>query len=156
MLKENESKEKMCLFFASDYHFEMITLPYINKNLKQNKDIVIVTENNLEKTVEKVIANINLQNEEKEDLENIDWNNNNSKKLRKIENLNNEGKDLIVFIKGKEDYIKNMNKNIKNLIKNEKTEIINCYDINEIQEDIKNIIKNYDNILSTSGIEKLL
>ena len=26
-----KTKEKTCAFFASDYHFEMISLPYIEK-----------------------------------------------------------------------------------------------------------------------------
>ena len=38
MMKKNKRKEKICLFFASDYHFEMISLPYINENLKKNKN----------------------------------------------------------------------------------------------------------------------
>ena len=39
MMKKNKRKEKICLFFASDYHFEMISLPYINENLKKNKNV---------------------------------------------------------------------------------------------------------------------
>ena len=40
MMKKHKRKEKICLFFASDYHFEMISLPYINENLKKNKNSV--------------------------------------------------------------------------------------------------------------------
>ena len=32
------TKEKVCAFYASDYHFEMITLPCIYKNLEEKKD----------------------------------------------------------------------------------------------------------------------
>ena len=149
MLEENESKEKTCLFFASDYHFEMITLPYISKNLKENKNVVVMTENNLEKTVGKLLENLNLASESKESLEKIDWNNNKLKKIKEIQNSNIEGKDVIIFIKGKEEYI-------KNFIENNKVEIINCYDINQISEDVNEIVKQYNNVLATSGIEKLL
>ena len=38
MIKENKREEKLCLFFASDYHFEMISLPYINESLKENNN----------------------------------------------------------------------------------------------------------------------
>ena len=48
MNKNQETKEKICTFFASDYHFEMISLPYIDKNLEEDKEIIILTENNLE------------------------------------------------------------------------------------------------------------
>ena len=39
MIKENKREEKLCLFFASDYHFEMISLPYINESLKKNENV---------------------------------------------------------------------------------------------------------------------
>ena len=47
MMKENKREEKICLFFASDYHFEMISLPYINKKLDESKEVIVLTENNL-------------------------------------------------------------------------------------------------------------
>ena len=31
MNKSKITKEKTCAFYASDYHFEMISLPYIEK-----------------------------------------------------------------------------------------------------------------------------
>ena len=31
-----KTKEKTCAFYASDYHFEMISLPFIEKNLESN------------------------------------------------------------------------------------------------------------------------
>ena len=40
MLKKDKTKEKNCLFFASDYHFEMISLPYINKSIKTIKKLL--------------------------------------------------------------------------------------------------------------------
>ena len=47
------TKEKICAFYASDYHFEMISLPYINKKMENKEDIIILTENNLEETLAK-------------------------------------------------------------------------------------------------------
>ena len=38
-----ETKEKICTFFVSDYHFEMISLPYIDKKLEENEEIIILT-----------------------------------------------------------------------------------------------------------------
>ena len=31
---DGNTKEKLCAFFASDYHFEMISLPYIKIKYK--------------------------------------------------------------------------------------------------------------------------
>ena len=43
MNKNQKTKEKTCAFYASDYHFEMITLPYIENEIKQNHNVVILT-----------------------------------------------------------------------------------------------------------------
>lgn len=156
MMKENKREEKMCLFFASDYHFEMISLPYISKNLDENKKVIMITENNLEETVEKVLSRTNLSNEQKEKIINIDWKNNDLNKFREIKSSKEENLETIIFIKGKEGYINNMNKNIENWINKEQVKVIDCYDINEVKNDVNNIVGKYDKILSTSGVEKLL
>ena len=147
MLKKNKSKEKNCLFFASDYHFEMISLPYINKSIKENKEVVVISENNLENTINKLLLRVNLQEEEKNKILKINWNNNDFDKFKEIKEANKERKNTIVFIKGKENYIKNVNKNIENWInENNKIEIIDCYDINEVEENIGEKIINMINI----------
>lgn len=155
MMKENKSKEKICLFFASDYHFEMITLPYINEKLKENKNIVIVTENNLEETMQKVISRVNLDENEKEKILKIDWKSDDFSKFKEIKELNQKSDEVIVFVKGKENYINNINENINNWGNLENLKIIDCYDVNELQEDITNISGKYNKVLSTSGISKL-
>ena len=155
-MKENKRKEKMCLFFASDYHFEMISLPYISKNLDKNKKVIMITENNLEETVEKVLERTNIENEQKDRIIKIDWKNDDLNKFREIKNAKDENVEAIIFVKGKENYINNMNKNLENWININDVEVIDCYDINEVQEDVSTIAKNYKKILSTSGVEKLL
>ena len=152
MMKENKREEKICLFFASDYHFEMISLPYINESLKKNKDVVIMTENDLENSVNKVISSINLNEEEKNRLNKIDWKNDELNKFKEKKKASKDGKDTLIFVKGKENYIENMNRNIENWINNSDVKVVDCYDINEIKEDASNIEKNYTKILSTSGV----
>ncbi len=156
MMKENKREEKLCLFFASDYHFEMISLPYINESLKKNENVIVMTENNLDSSVDKVLSRINLNKEEKNRLTKIDWKNDDVNKFKEIKSANKEGKDTLIFVKGKENYINNMNKNIENWTNCSDVKIVNCYDINEIHDDVSSIAKKYDKILSTSGVEKLL
>ena len=156
MMKKNKRKEKICLFFASDYHFEMISLPYINENLKKNKNVIIMTENNLDSSVDKVLSNVNLAKEEKDKITKIDWKNDDLNKFKEVKKASKDGKDTLIFVKGKENYIENMNRNIENWINNSDVKVIDCYDINEIKEDASNIEKNYTRILSMSGVEKLL
>ena len=156
MMKKNKRKEKICLFFASDYHFEMISLPYINESLKKNKDVVIMTENDLENSVNKVISSINLNEEEKNRLNKIDWKNDELNKFKEVKNADKDGKELLIFVKGRENYINNMNKNIENWTNLKNVEIVDCYDINEVQNNAGEIAKQYDNVLFSSGVEKMI
>lgn len=156
MVKENKSEEKLCLFFASDYHFEMISLPYINENLKKDNNVIVMTENDLDGTVDKLLSRVNLTKEEKDKITKVDWKSDDVSKFKEIKSANENGKETIIFVKGKENYIDSVNKNIGNWINTNDTKIIDCYDINEVYEDVSSIAKKYSKVLSTSGVEKLL
>lgn len=149
MTKEEIKEEKECLFFASDYHFEMITLPYINKKLEKNKNVVVLSENNLEETVKMVISRINLDEKIEKQILQINWNNNDLEKFKKIKQLQKQGKDVVIFIKGKKNYIKNINENIKNWGNGKNTKIVDCYDIDEVIEEADEIAEKYSRILTT-------
>lgn len=155
-MEENKRVEKLCLFFASDYHFEMISLPYISENLKKNKNVIMMTENNLDGTVDELLSRVNLSKEDKEQIFKVDWKSDDLNKFRQIKSANEEGKETIIFVKGKENYIDSINKNIENWISVKDMKVIDCYDINEVHEEVGNIAKRYNKVLSTSGIEKLL
>lgn len=146
------SKENACAFYASDYHLEMIMLPYINENLKKDKKIYIFTENNLEDTVKTLIEKVNLESGIKEKILNINWKNEDEEKYKTM--LNDE-KQTIVFIKGNKEYIENINKDINKMNKTNSIEVIDCYNISEIGTDVNNIIKEHNNnILATNGKNK--
>lgn len=159
MNKNQKTKEKLCAFYASDYHFEMMSLPYIDKKIDEKDEIVILTENNLENTIETLLSKMNLRKQRKEEILNIDWKNNDLDKFKKIKSDVEDNKDIIIFIKGKENYIKNINKNIEKWTENAKNlKIIDCYDIEEIGENLNNVMHQYEKILNTSGekeIEKI-
>lgn len=152
MLENKNSKDKVCAFYASDYHFEMITLPYISKKLDESKKVVILSENDLNDTINVLIERTNLKTDKKEKILNLNWNNNDLEKFRMIsENVKNK-EQTIIFVKGKENYINNVNKNIEKWIENDvNSKVINCYDIQEIGSEINRIMENYGTILSTSG-----
>lgn len=150
MIKTNENNERMCSFYASDYHFEMISLPYITKQIKE-REVIILTENNLENTLETLLARMNLSEEEKDKVRGIDWKNNDFLKFKAIKQMEKQNKDKVIFIKGKENYIKNVNKNIEGWIQNENTQIIDCYDMNEIGNDVSKITDQYQKVLNTTG-----
>ena len=151
-----KTKEKTCVFFASDYHFEMITLPFIEENLRNNKKIIVLTENDLEDTIKNLISKVNLKEEKKEKIFKIDWKNNDLKKFKEIKKEVENKENLIIFIKGKENYIKNVNENIEKWTnKTDTVKIIDCYDIEEIREHFADIVNHYENVLSTTGERKI-
>ena len=156
MNKNQITKEKTCAFYASDYHFEMITLPYIEKKLEENKKIIVLTENNLEDTMKTLISKVNLKQEKKNNIFKISWKNDDLNKFKEIKQDIEDNKDLIILVKGKENYIKNINENIEKWTnQNNKVKIIDCYDIEEVGEKLEGIVNNYGNVLSTTGEKKI-
>ena len=142
MLVENKI-EKLCCFYVSDFHLEMILLPYINKRLDEN--IIIKTEKDLRDTVETLVSKMNLNQENKDKILSLSWNNEDNND-RKIKNESN------IIIIGNKNYIADVNKQImqKNL---EDLTIVDCYNFEEIKDDIKSISEKYDGSLNTSGLK---
>ena len=152
MNKNQKTKEKTCAFYASDYHFEMISLPYINKKLDESKEVIVLTENNLIETIKTLVSKINLNEDKKVDILKIDWENNDLNKFKKINEDIKSKKDMVIFVKGKENYIKNINENIEKWTeKSKNVEIIDCYDMEEISQDMDNIMDQYKFTLKTTG-----
>ena len=152
MDKNQKTKDKICAFYTSDYHFEMISLPYINNKIEENKDVIILTENNLEHTIKKLVTNINLDQEKKDKILQINWKNDDLKKFKMINKNIENSKNTVIFIKGNENYINNINKNIEKWTENNKNiKVIDCYDLEEISEKIDEVASNYNKVLSTKG-----
>ncbi len=148
---KNRNNTKVCAFYASDYHFEMMTLPYIEKNVAQGKNVIIFTENDLSKTMNVLLSNLNLNENKKRKIAEINWKNQDNKKIKDIEELKLENKDAIVFIKGNENYIKETNEKIKPILDNGMFNIIDCYNIEEL-ENVIEVEEKYNKILNTTGI----
>lgn len=154
-----ETKEKVCTFFVSDYHFEMVSLPYINKKLEENEEIIVLTENNLEDTIQVLLSRMNFKEERKNKILSINWKNDDFAKFKEIKRNVEKQNEFTIFIKGKENYIHNINENIKKWIEeNSKIKVIDCYDMEEVGSNMDTVMASYKRILSTSGekeIEKL-
>ena len=142
------SKENSCAFYASDYHLEMIMLPYINENFKNNKKVYVFTQNNMEVTVNHLVENVILDENKKKKILNINWKNEDENKYN---SLINEDRNTVIFVKGDQEYINKVNKNL-NQIKNYKDiEIIDCYSIEEVDSNANKIREKYNNVLLTNG-----
>ena len=137
MIVKNERKEKLCCFYVSEFHLEMILVPYINKKIQENENITIFTEIKLKKTVEELISKMNLKEEEKQEILKLEWNGDRETK----ENSN-------ILIIGTEKYIKEKNEKIKDI---NTLSIVDCYDFEDIKNDLNNVVKEYKNTLNTLG-----
>ena len=155
MNEEHNSNKKMCALYVSDYHFEMISLPYIIENLENKRKVVILTQNNLEKSIKTVVSKMILKEEKKNEILKIDWNKKGLDKIEKVKTeINNE--EMLIFIKGKEKYINKVNKKLEKILENNsKVEIVDCYDVGEIEENMQMIVEQYKNILNTQGKKEI-
>lgn len=140
--KEHKSR-KYCCFYVSQFHLEMILLPYIKENLEKNK-INIFTQEDLEESLKILLDRTNLNSEDKKQISKLNWNKTN------LEDISFENFDEnIVIVNGDEKYIEEINKNLRN-IKN--INIVDCYNVSESRIDINKTQENYNEILNTRHI----
>ena len=143
MLVKSQNEGKMFSVYVSDFHLEMILIPYINKKIDNKEDVKIITERNLQDSVKILISRMNIPEDKKQKIINLGWN-------RQEETLT--GKSNIIVI-GSEEYIKEKNKKIEEMNINNLS-IVDCYDFNEIKDNMNEIMSNYDNNLNTLSSNK--
>ena len=145
MVLEEKKIKKICNFYVSDYHLEIMLLPYISKKIDNEENITIITEIDLESTLNVVIERINLDKDKKEKIKKIGWN---------IQNIENIIPNTNVILIGSKKFI---NEKVFELKERqvENLEIIACYNYNEVKNDMKEIVSKYDGMLNTLGINKI-
>lgn len=145
MVTKDLKVTKMCLFCASEYHLEMILMPYLNKNLDKT-NFVILTEDNLETTVKVVLKKLNISDELKKRIWNLNWKNRNLNEVSEFIDS-----DTTLIINGKKAFIENINRELNENFK-QNIKIINCFHVSEQDIDIEEISKKYSCILNTEKI----
>ena len=146
MITKEENVEKICSFYASEYHLEMIMIPYINKKIEEKADVAIITEKSLTRTVKDVISRINLNKKRKNEILKIDWENNKVEVINKIKH----SKEFSIFVIGSLDYIEKINKKIESLDTSIKIKIINCFNIEDVQARMTDIVSKHTKVLNTT------
>ena len=68
MVLEEKKVKNICNFYVSEYHLEIMLLPYISKKIDNEENITIITEIDLESTLNVVIERINLDKDKKEKI----------------------------------------------------------------------------------------
>ena len=71
MVLEEKKVKNICNFYVSEYHLEIMLLPYISKKIDNEENITIITEIDLESTLNVVIERINLDKDKKEKIKKI-------------------------------------------------------------------------------------
>ena len=157
--------KRVCGFNVSSIHFSVMILPYINKELEKEKNIITLLECNLEKNIQEILSKITLNNEAKEKIINLNW------KATDVEKTNIEkalkqkitkDKDISFIVYGREKYINEANIIVeKILIKYKKfledinIKITNCYTVDDFKENVREILDKHDLIFNTSGEKKI-
>lgn len=142
MVVENKI-EKLCCFYVSDFHLELILLPYINKKIEEN--IIIKTEKDLKDTVEILVSKMNLNEKNKGKILSLGWT---GKENKKIEDKSN------VIIIGDKKYIEDVNSQIKQDDIKDVT-VIDCYNFEDIKDEMNDILSCYSQNLNISGTKNV-
>ena len=138
LIVENKKIEKICSFYVSDYHLEMVLIPYINEKLSKNEEIEIISEKKLKETVNTLISKMNINEENKKKILELKWDKNEKIEL----------KDNMIVI-GTKKYLEEINNDIEEKTNNIK--VVNCFNFEEVKGEMGNIIKEYDKSLNTLG-----
>lgn len=160
----NNSIERLCSFYVSDWHLVTMLLPYVNKQINEKANIITILEKDIEENIKTLIQKLNLKNEEK--ILNINWKKSNGIKYSEIKNkmkeLEKDEKLNIVFISGSKNYIDMVDKNITKFLDDNKNKyreinikIINCFEVGEFNNNIQEILDKHDKILNTSGEKEI-
>ena len=146
MITKEQKINKYCCLYVSDFHLEMILLPFL-KNKINNSKTLIYTQKNLIGSIKVLLEKTNLNFEDKNKILNIKyWNNENMDEIC-IEDT----KEYTIIVNGDKEYITNINKEIKK-INADVINIVDCYDINNIDIKSQDINGKYKGILNTESI----
>ena len=125
-------ENKICGFNVNEFHLVTMLMPYIYEVINEGKNVITFFEKDLREIYEK-ISNVN----------SLYWKNKDN--LDKIED--------IIVIAGKKDFIEKINSLVFNFDAN--FTLINCFEIDDFNENLEKIIKSYDKILYTNGIREI-
>ena len=134
--------------------------------LKKDYSACNFLEYNLKENVNNVLSNLIINNEEKEKILNINWG---SKKIQKYFDIEKKFKKILqnnneinILVSGSRKYIDEVNivinkflDKFKNKIKGKKIKIINCFEVTEFDDNIREILDTHELMINTSGIHKI-
>jgi len=165
-MKEISNVKKVCGFYVSSMHLVTMILPHIKNETNRDVKFETVLEYNLKENVSNVLSNLIINDKEKENILNINWNSNKIQKYsnieKKLKSILEENNEIHILISGSRKYIEEANKIIQkflnrnsNKIGNKKITIIDCYEVREFDDNIREILDSHEAIINTSGIHEI-
>ena len=142
-------ENKICGFNVNEFHLVTMIMPYIYEKINEEKTISTFFEKDVQEIYNKVL-NINEKFwKNKEKLDEIDW------KKTEINNISEKFNSEvdIVIVAGKKDFIDKINCLVVNF--HTKFTLVNCYEIDDFNKNLENIVKKYDKILCTKGVREI-
>ena len=151
---EYKDIKTICSFYVSDVHLSVMLIPYISKQLNEDVEVTTIFENLDKQKIEEILNKTNVKDRRK--ILRIDWGKRYSLKLKKLNKVIDSDKDVVVIIGGSKKFINKYNEKVFKIIlnkeyKHQNIKIINCFDVNELQYNVKNIAEKYEKILNTAG-----
>lgn len=142
---------KACNFYVSQWHLFAALLPYVRDELKKNHKILIISQDNLEKGIKKLVSKLNLKFENKNGLDDVIWLNDDF-----VIELKEEITPVTIVVQGTIDFIKEINSYLENNLKPiyRKVTIINCFEIYDTNDILYNILDEHDYVFNTAGMNK--
>ena len=142
---------KACNFYVSQWHLFAALLPYIRDELKNNNQIIFISQDNLEKGLNQLVSKLNLKFENKNGINDVIWLDENFKLDIKVEK-----RPIDIIVQGTVNFIKDINSYIDNNFKKIYREItvINCYEIYDTNEMLYNILDEHDYVFNTAGMNE--
>ena len=160
----NKGKVKrVCSFNVSNWHFITMIIPFVGRKIKENTSIKTFFGKDKKEEVEMFLDRLVLNIEDKRKIEKINWEMCNVDKIiEKLEESICEKEEINLIISGRKEYIKMVNLNIDDWISKSYSKIvykniniINCYEITQLNNNIEDILNEHDSILNTSGQKRL-
>lgn len=149
MITKESKLVKKCCLYASDFHLEMILLPYITERINKSK-FLIITQNDLSNTIKILLDRVNIDKKPKEEILKLSWKETSIENIQSIKDIIGDNEEIKVIVNGECDYIEYVNKKLKFLKDN--VEIIDCFNINDINLNMNDIKNNYNEVLNTGKL----
>lgn len=158
--------KNICGFYVSGAHLITMILPYIKNQIKEGIKTETFFEYNLKENTNTVLNNLIINKEDKQKILDINWRSSKIQKYstieKKLKNIIENEKEINILISGSQKYINGINKMIgkfleknNNKINHKYITIINCYEVREFDDNIREILDMHEYILNTSGVHKI-